>query len=421
MQLFPEPQRLFEAAQREKKLLASLRFSRRQFSFLLGGGLLGLTAGCQPNNPQPKAQFEDQLADLFGTMPGGMSAAAVRGEKLIWSGGVGFADVDEGLAMTSDHIQNIASVSKIVTATAIMQLWEKGAFKLDDDINTHLPFNVRNPQFADEPITFRQLLAHRSSIKDGPSYDESYACGDPEVSLATWIRGYFSQGGSYNDPKTSFHSWRPGTSNPPESPRAYSNVAYGLLGFLVEQITGKLFSDYCQEYIFRPLKMNHTGWHLSAIDQGQHAKLYSGFDETSDELYLAEGGLKKSDLTGNLYPHCLYSFYNYPDGLLRTNVKDLSRFQRAYINEGMLEGERILAKETVNLMLSNTHFGRGLCWDTYGDEENWGHDGGDPGVATFMGFTTAEKIGVIVFFNAGDFGDKMNEIVSLLYKIARTE
>ena len=420
MKEMPEQPHLLEFQYRKKETQPGLQFSRRQFS-MFSGGLLAFAAGCQSDKPQPQIQTADRLAELFNSMPGGVSAAAVRGEKLVWSSGVGLADIDAGLAMTSDHIQNIGSISKTVTATAIMQLWEKGAFKLDDDINKYLPMKVRNPRFADEPITFRQLLAHRSSIKDGPSYDASYACGDPAISLADWIQGYFSPDGDYNDSENNFHSWMPGTKNPPESPRAYSNVAYGLIGFLVERITGQLFSDYCQEHVFEPLKMQQTGWHLSSIDRSQHAKLYSEADEEADDLYLAEDGLKKSEMTGSLYPHCLYSFYNYPDGLLRTNVKDLSRFLRAYINDGMLDGNRILDKETVGLMLSNEHFGRGLCWDTYGDGDVWGHDGGDPGVATYMGFSPTEKLGVILFFNAGDFSDQTNEMVSLLYKAARSK
>ena len=393
--------------------------SRRQFGAILGAGLLSTFTGCQSSEgPQSTVPIEERLSELFGSLPGGLSAAAVNGESLIWSGGVGFADIDNKMPMTADFIQNIASISKTVTATSIMQLWEKGAFKLDDDINGFLPFKIRNPLFPDEPITFRQLLAHRSSIKDGPSYDKSYACGDPAVSLADWIQGYFSLDGDYYDSRDNFHSWAPGTLNPPESPRAYSNVAYGLLGFLVEQMTEELFSNYCREHIFGPLQMQQTGWHLSEVDQSRHVKLYSALPESNEELYLAAEGVEKPHLAGDVYSHCLYSFYNYPDGLLRTNVKDLSRFLRAYINWGSLNGRKILEKDTVQIMLSEKHYGRALCWD--GDGDIWSHDGGDPGVATYMAFTRKENLGIILFFNAGEFSDYTNEIVLELYKTARS-
>ncbi len=412
-----------EALHRIADYQHSVAFSRRQFGKVLSAGLMGLMVGCQSSGGDADVPVDVRLAELFAgdPMPGGMSAAAVRGEQLVWSGGFGHADIGANTAMTPDHIQNIGSISKTVTATAIMQLWEHDAFGLDDDINGYLSFSVRNPRFPDDPITVRQLLAHRSSINDGPSYDESYACGDPTVSLEDWIVGYFTPGGAYYDAEANFHTWAPGTVNPPESPRAYSNVAYGLLGVLVEQIAGGLFTDYTREHIFAPLNMQQTGWHLSEINQSQHAMLYSGVPEGNDEdLYLPASGTRESLIVDGVYPHCLYSFYNYPDGLVRTSVKDLSRFLRAYMNGGVLEGERILKADTIGLMLSNQHFERGLCWDTYGDEDDvWGHDGGDPGVATFMGYSPAENLGVVLFFNAGNFSDNTNEMVSTLFDAAR--
>jgi CubicO group peptidase (beta-lactamase class C family) len=69
--------------------------------------------------------------------------------------------------MTDQTIQNIGSISKTITATAVMQLWERGKFKLDDDVNKYLPFQVRNPHFPDDPITFRQLLTHKAERTPG--------------------------------------------------------------------------------------------------------------------------------------------------------------------------------------------------------------------------------------------------------------
>jgi len=113
----------------------------------------------------------------------GLSACIVRNSNIIWSKGYGWADIENKISMTPDTVQNIASVSKTVTATAVMQLWEKGLFTLDDDVNGYLPFKAQNPRFPDVEITFRQLLTHRSSIKDGPAYEQSYAPGDPQISL----------------------------------------------------------------------------------------------------------------------------------------------------------------------------------------------------------------------------------------------
>ena len=399
--------------------------SRRQFLQSASVLALGVFSGCKPDQETPDATqtLEEFLdAHFAGQGINGCAIALVKKDQLLWSYSYGLADRAKNVAMTPDHIQNIGSVSKTFTATAIMQLWEAGHFQLDDDINTHLPFPVRNPRFPEEPITFRQLLAHRSSINDGPSYDASYACGDPVVSLEEWITGYFTPDGDYYDAEANFHTWKPGTVNPPPEPRAYTNVGYGLLGYLVEQIAGQPFNEFCNERIFTPLGMQHTGWHLSEIDADQHAVLYTRLgddpeapEDGSLDSMLPADGFTAADLVPKGYmPHCLYSFYNYPDGLVRTSVHDLSRFLRAYALGGEFEGYRLLQTETIASMLSEGHFERGLCWDTYTfgtDDTFWGHDGGDPGVATIMAYRKSDGLGFTMFFNQDDFGDGIGNVI----------
>ena len=399
--------------------------SRRQFIQSSSVLALGALVGCNPqeqNTLDPTISIEQYLEAHFskqGIM--GYSAALVKGDQLLWSYAYGQANRENNVAMTPDHIQNIGSVSKTITATAIMQLWEAGRFQLDDDINAYLPLSIRNPQFPEEPITFRHLLTHRSSINDGPAYDESYACGDPAVSLEDWITGYFMPDGPYYN-EANFHIWKPGTIDPPPEPRAYTNVGFGLLGYLVEQITGQLFNEYCKEHIFSPLGMANTGWHISEIDANKHSVTYSTLgddpqppEDGNFESQLAAEGFTAADLVPNGHmPHCLYSFYNYPDGLVRTSVHDLSRFLRAYANGGEFNGHRLLKAETIDMMLAEDHFGRGLCWDTYTfgtDDTFWGHDGGDPGVATIMFFRKRDQLGLTMFFNQDDFGEGIGDVI----------
>ena len=85
--------------------------------------------------------------------------------------------------MTANTLQNIGSISKTVTATAVMQLVQAGRLELDEDINEVLPFPIRNPRHAQIPVTTRLLLTHQSSIQDGAAYRASYACGDPTIPL----------------------------------------------------------------------------------------------------------------------------------------------------------------------------------------------------------------------------------------------
>ena len=93
----------------------------------------------------------------------------------MWYNGYGFSKFLARQKPTKDTIYLIASISKTVAATALMQLYEKGLFCLDDDVNDFLDFNVRNPDYPSVPVTFRMLLAHRSSLRNLPK-EYFYSC-----------------------------------------------------------------------------------------------------------------------------------------------------------------------------------------------------------------------------------------------------
>jgi CubicO group peptidase (beta-lactamase class C family) len=337
----------------------------------------------------------------------GLTACIVKSGKVAWSKGYGWANIAKRVPMDPDRtLQNIGSISKTVTATAVMQLWEKGKFQLDDDINERLPFPVRIPSHPDVPITYRLLLTHRSGIADSPAYGTSYACGDPKSSLEAWLKDYFTPSGRHHDPKANFHPWKPGSKD------AYSNVGFGLLGYLVERISGVPFADYTRKNIFGPLGMDRTGWLLSEIDVAAHAIPYipttdAAEVETARKYGLLAGDPERDPGSGDHQPLCLYSFPNYPDGSLRTSANQLARFLLAYANDGALGDARILAPDTIRLMLTPqaaTSPGQGLCWATEHREghRHWGHNGSDPGIETNMSFRPADGIGTILFANRAD-------------------
>src|SRR5207237_9877351 len=112
----------------------------------------------------------------LGSGPPGIAGAVVVGDRLAWSNGYGLADVSRRIPMTDTTLMNVGSVSKTVTATAIMQLWEAGRLDLDTDVNEYLPFVLANPRFPDSPISIRQLLTTRSSIQSGRACGASYFC-----------------------------------------------------------------------------------------------------------------------------------------------------------------------------------------------------------------------------------------------------
>ena len=409
---------------------APLLFTRREILISASGlglslsGCLGTAEDKTADTPATAAfgglddvvrlELERKLRALFeeNDVPG-FAAGLIRDARLVWTGGFGQADVDQGVPMTPETLLNIGSVTKTVTTTAVLQMIEQGKLNLDGDVSDHLDFQVRNPRHPETAITVRQLLAHRSSILDGDAYGESYVCGDQPRPLGEWLADYFT----VPELEAHFHVWQPGELEPPESPRAYSNVAYGLLGHLVEKASGLTYEDYCRKFIFEPLGMRQSGFSIDRIDTASHAVPYSriGEDFTMDDIgedyersalprFSVE---ERPPVAGGLHPHCLYSFATPPDGLLRTSVSELARFLIAWINRGTgPQGEvQLLASETVESALSDAHFGRALCWSRskrLPGEPLWNHSGGDPGIAAFAGFRAQEKSGLVLIFNVDD-------------------
>ena len=139
--------------------------------------------------------------------------------------------------------------------------------------------------------------------------------------------------------------------------------------------------------------MKNTGWFLNEIDTKKHIKPYAYVTQENRNDLLENKRLYPQETefkVGSFVENCLYSFPNYPDGLVRTSVRELSLYLTAMINGGELNGARILDKETVDKMLSLQIKGnnsQGLCWRTSELESAssritlWGHTGGDPGIS----------------------------------------
>ena len=115
------------------------------------------------SNDDPTFDLKIKLLMKVGHMPS-LSACIIKNNGIVWSKGYGFYDIMHRKKACDDTIYMIGSISKSVTATALMQLYEQGLFDLDDDVSDYLPFTLRNPKYPDVPITFRMLLAHQSSL-----------------------------------------------------------------------------------------------------------------------------------------------------------------------------------------------------------------------------------------------------------------
>jgi CubicO group peptidase (beta-lactamase class C family) len=314
----------------------------------------------------------DLTGDLRALRVPGLSAVVVKNGEIVCTAVAGTADINSHLPVTPDTVFTWASVSKTVTAAALMQLFEQGRFRLDDDIGEHLGFQVRIPACPNARVTFRHLLTHTSGIKDSKIYDALYVDGDSPIPLAEFIPGYLAVGGKHYRPRKNFRSRCPGTIY------EYSNIGAGAIGYLVEVMSGVPFEQYVAEHIFTPLGMTNTSFRLSDLERSSIA--------------LPNG-------TGPLQ-----GFPTFPDGTLRSSPSHLGKFLIAHMNGGACGDRRILEPATVREIFRNqtaVDSSQGLIWHTmsFGGNTLWGHSGDDPGISSNMFFDPATRIGVLLVAN----------------------
>jgi CubicO group peptidase (beta-lactamase class C family) len=356
--------------------------------------------------------FEEYLEAKFNKSNiVGTAITITKGDEVVFFKGLGYSDKKNKTPITEDTLFQIASISKLVTGTAVMQLYEQGRIDIDADINSYLPFKVENPHHPDTIITPRMILTHTSSIQDDwKVYDSFYTIksggGDSPVTLAEFLPAYLVEDGQYYDSEKVYYNTKPGTEY------NYSNVGYALLGYMVEYMTGQDFSAYCHENIFKPLGMNSTGWRFSEVDQEDLTIHY----QRPLWLYLK--------------PLPPYGFVTYPDGCLKTSSADWSRFMMAMKNGGALDGNQVLKEETVAMMwtpqIPEIYDSQGITWELNTIETFWierntptpGHTGGDPGIVTLSFIIPENDSTVTIFLNSDlPWAPRMENIMRMLERV----
>ena len=337
-------------------------------------------------NPNPSSILDEYIQEEMQEehFPG-TATVIVKDGEIVWIQSYGFADIENGILVSDSTQFLLASMSKLFTGTATMQLRENGILALDDDINEHLPWSLQHPIHNSTQMTIHQLMTHTSSIKDNwGAMGNYYGYPDPTMTLEDCMQDYFTlTGGNYNA-NQNFISAAPGTTY------SYSNMATALNGYITEIASTIPFDDYCDAHIFEPLCMEKTAWHMADLDSNEVARPYS----YSNGNFIAN-------------PH--YGFADYPDGQLRSSVMDLANFMIAFLNGGTLGDNTILNSSSVNEMwteqVPSIQNSQGLNWYkellyySGGEAYLWGHNGGEMGVSTDMYVDPLSNIGVCVLSN----------------------
>ena len=161
---------------------------------------------------------------------GGAVVIAKDGE-IVYSYAYGWKDARQTMPVTADTCFRVASVTKLVSAVGLMQLMEENELSLDTPVSDIVGFPVRNPSYPDRPVTVRQVLSHTSSILSTGYYFPSWE----KLGVGTI---YFAE------------EYGPGDKY------VYSNLNGGLIGAMIEALSGQSVNQYMQQHVFAPLSVN---------------------------------------------------------------------------------------------------------------------------------------------------------------------
>jgi CubicO group peptidase (beta-lactamase class C family) len=263
-------------------------------------------------------------------VPGLSVAVAVQG-RIVYADGTGMAELENEVPATPATVWNIGSVSKVITAVAVMQLVERGNVSLDDPIQKYVPEFPVKPEGT---ITIRHLLTHTSGIRHYKRGDFPGTPDNENTRPSSWLEGLkiFA-----NEPL----QFAPGTRY------LYSSYAVNLLQGVVERTSGQPFEQYLAENVWRPAGMAATTFDVPARIVPRRARSYRIVNGAPVNYFY-------NDLT-----------YKFASGGMMSTVEDLVRFGAA-LNHGQL-----LKRETVALMatprLKTDEFEQGIIWRIFRD------------------------------------------------------
>ena len=272
-----------------------------------------------------------------------LSVLAIRHGAVVHEAHFGWRSVERRLPADSRTLYRIASISKLVTAIAVMQLVEDGRLALDEDASDKLGFALRHPAHPREPVTVRALMSHTSSLRD-PDDLLPFA---PGQGLAQVLQGVQA------------HAWWA-----PEAGRGpgagwfqYANTNQVVLGTLLERVTGRRFHEQVRASVLGPLGIAGGFLPLHDLAPGQEADLATLYRRDAEGRWVPQGPDRTGERTAPLWalegyvPGTNAGLFG-PQGALRVSVPGLGRLMRALLGGGALDGARILREDTLRAMLA---------------------------------------------------------------------
>ncbi|MCR8842081.1 beta-lactamase family protein [Paenibacillus sp. SC116] len=332
--------------------------------------------------PLTKANVEKFTKEFFANPAiknriAGAVVTVVKGDEVLLEEGFGYADKEQKKRVDPEEtLFFIGSVSKIFTATAVMQLVEQGKIDLNADITKYLG-DVKIKNETGSPVTVKDLLTHTSGV----DYADAGFVIDAELDP----KAHYSIKDELLNNKVRI-------VNKPGEVYSYDNFASQLQGYMVEQVTGQTFEAYANEHLFEVLDMENTSF---VLEKDRFHKLASSYD-----------------WHGNKLKPALFKPTVLPEGSMSSTGEDMANYMLAVLNGGVFGEERLLSKDSLTKMLTpqvsihpsvpNMTFG----FEFYNHHLFNGHNfvskgGGLPGFTSQVTFLPDKKVGVFISDNQG--------------------
>ncbi|MEO9965256.1 MAG: serine hydrolase [Reichenbachiella sp.] len=332
-----------------------------------------------------------------------LAIAVLDNGEVIYSKGFGHYDAAQTKNTDENTLYLTSSISKLIVSIAVMQQVELGKLSLDEDIGELVGFDVRNPNFPDKIITVQMVMEHGSSLSNpvgGEIIDEAFFAhkADSAIALHPIIEDAITaESEIYNS--GIWMNVEPGTFH------KNSNYGITLLAYMVEKLSGQHFNDYSKDHILNPMGMSSSSYYFPDIDQSRYAAIYDG----------------------NGIPFEPFSLYFYPAGMLVTSTADWLKVLQMMMNNGSLEGVKILESSSVDALLAikyppgnNLAYDSsiGLVWRQAAGSDGWlGHTGAGIGITHVTEFNRDKNLGYVIFSNKSANGGVIGPGGSLYVKV----
>ncbi|PQB04703.1 hypothetical protein BST85_07205 [Aureitalea marina] len=368
--------------------------------------------------------LEEQLFQIFEENELMGLSVAIKTDQQLLDFHFGQRDYSRDLAVTSQTRFRIASISKTFTALGLMRLHDLGLFELDEDVSGYLGFQVRNPNFPQQPITFRMLLSHQSSLQDGSGYPDFLNATYQESPVPTIDELLLPSGAYYTE-----NLWR---SESPGSFFAYSNLNFGLIGALIEALSGQRFDVYMKTQILEPLQIGGSYNVLDLDDIDQVAVLYrfnekweAQFDHykgvyppprdlqdyqpgTNGLIFAPQGGLRASALEVNRMLHLFSAGDATSIGISSQTLEEITSAQWSYNGKNGDNYFGLFNKWGLGLHLANNSEDDAICqsisWGPF-----LGHPGEAYGLVSDAYFDPEQGTGLVLIINGKQSGYQSGE------------